>query len=288
MHAVLALTARHLQEKLPSLSSPHYDYKVREAHHLQKSLSTFSPKFNTTIHEHQDAVLATSFLLFFHSCSVIPTTLPTCPCADPSFTFLRGIQSIVADGAHIAHSGRYSTLVEPRVPASVTLPRGCSSPAVHLMQRIYDLPLNSPYLKNIPIYTERVQTLAPHLSPLEQGEESEDLLLSVLRWQALCPHAFVDLINAHDHIALVILAHYYAAVKFIISRSPKKWWWLQKKPGRMVQVIADYVGPAWTGWMEWARGEDGVGEGKRWSGRGQMIVWAWGGLKVTSSMPPCE
>ncbi|OAG09324.1 uncharacterized protein CC84DRAFT_1193198 [Paraphaeosphaeria sporulosa] len=261
MHAVLALAARHLQDA-PQLSGGHppYDYKIREAHHLQKTLSTFSHAFNNRIHPNQDAVLATSFLLFFHMSSIIdvnPST--THPCEDTSFTFLRGIQAVVADGSHVAHSGRYKSLVAPPAHSPVIIPRTKASPGpvalfAHL---IHNLPPLSPFLQKRETYIERFESLMPHLSASTaqdlDDEPLEELLLSLLRWQALCPSLFIDMIKAHDCIALVILAHFYAAIGFIVSQVKNRWWWFQRKPHRMVENIAEHVGPAWDIWLQWPR-----------------------------------
>lgn len=261
MHAILTLAARHLQEApRTSKNHPRYDYKALEAHHLQKTLSNFSHTFNNRIHENQDAVLATSFLLLFHVSSVLNISPPpTQPCEDASFTFLRGIQSIVADGSHIAHSGRYKTLVAPPVLSPAILPRteACTGPGTLFIQLINNLPPRSSYIQNREIYVERFESLTLHLSSATaqdlKAEALEELLLSFLRWQALCPLMFVDLVKAHDSIALVILAHYYAAVGFILSQVKNKWWWFQKKPRHMVKIIGEYIGPAWGPWLEWPR-----------------------------------
>ncbi|KAH7112794.1 hypothetical protein B0J11DRAFT_597580 [Dendryphion nanum] len=261
MHAILTLAARHLQETTQSENHPSYNYRVLEAHHLQKTLSNFSHAFNDHIHANQDAVLATSFLLFFHaSSSVRDINVPsTQPCEDASFTFLRGIQSVVADGSHIAHSGRYKTLVAPPLPSPIILPRteACTGPGILFIQLINNLPPRSPYVQNREIYIEQFESLTLHLSTSTardlKAEALEELLFSFLRWQALCPPVFVDLVKAHDVIALVILAHYYAAVGFVLSQVKNKWWWFQRKPRHMVKIIGEYVGPAWAAWLEWPR-----------------------------------
>ncbi|KAF1948814.1 hypothetical protein CC80DRAFT_485591 [Byssothecium circinans] len=261
MHAILALAARHLQEA-PQMHENHplYDYKVLEAHHLRKALSGFSHTFNNNIHANQDAVLATSFLLLFHVSSVLNINPPPKqPCEDASFTFLRGIQSIVADGSHIAHSGRYKSLLAPPVLSPVIFPRteACTWPDTLFIQLINDLPPASSYIQNKEVYIERFESLTLYLSTLTvqglRAEALEELLLSFLKWQALCPPVFVDLVKAHDSVALVILAYYYAAVGLILSQVNNKWWWFQKKPRHMVQIIGEHIGPAWDAWLDWPR-----------------------------------
>jgi len=261
MHAILALAARHLQEAPKTHEShPPYEYDVLEAYHLQKALSNFSQTFSHHAHANQDAMLATSFLLFFHVSSALNINPPQAqPCEDASFTFLRGIQSIVAAGSLIAHSGCYRTLVAAPVPSPVIVPQAevCLEPGSAFIQLISNLPPESPHIKNREIYIERFESLTLHLSAstahgLKAGA-LEELLFSFLRWQALCPPAFVGLVKAHDAIALVVLAHYYAAVGSVLSRVDNKWWWFRKKPRHMVKTIGKYIGPAWAAWLEWPR-----------------------------------
>ncbi|PVH95186.1 hypothetical protein DM02DRAFT_618055 [Periconia macrospinosa] len=261
MHAILALAARHLQEApRASKNQLQRNYGIREAYHLQKALSSFSDTFNHDIHANQDAVLATSFLLFFHVSSVINIDpLPKQPCEDASFTFLRGIRSVVADGSRLAHSGRYKTLVAPPVYSSAKVSPletyiGRNSEFLQLMNSLHP---QSPYLHNREIYIERFKSLMLHLSIFmsrnSKAEGLEEKLLNLLRWQALCPAVFVELVKADDPIALIIMAHYHAAVESTLSQARNKWWWFQRKPRHMVQVIGEYIGPAWDSWLEWPR-----------------------------------
>jgi hypothetical protein len=261
MHAILAISARHIQEAWhPSQNHPQYDFKVLEAHHFQKTLSNFSDTFSANIHSNQDAVLATSFLLFFHACSALDiNTSPARPCEDASFTFLRGIRSIVANGSHIAHGGPFKALVDPPLLLPILFPRAVpfTGPGALFISLLGSLPPFSPFLENRQIYIERIESLTLYLyTPTAQdlgAEAVEEFLLSYLRWQAFCPTEFVSLVKAHDAIALIILAHYYAAVGFILPAVKDRWWWWQNKPRCMVHAIGEYIGPAWTAWMEWPR-----------------------------------
>ncbi|KAH8886601.1 hypothetical protein GQ53DRAFT_827915 [Thozetella sp. PMI_491] len=261
MHAILTLSAHHLQDLgRTSPSQTTYDFKSLEAHHLQVSLSTLSDKIKYSILSIQDAVLATSFLLCFHACSAI-TTAPASeqPCEDASFTFLRGIQSIVADGSRTAHSGCFRVLVAPPPLLPNLSPPGVplKGPGALFMILLNGLPSSSAHLEHRNIYVERIESLSPYLALSSaqslDAEALEELLLSCLRWQAFCPPQFVALVKAHDIIALIILAHYYAIVGFMLSKLRDKWWWWRKKPVYMVHAISDYIGFDWALWVEWPR-----------------------------------
>ncbi|CAH0024563.1 unnamed protein product, partial [Clonostachys rhizophaga] len=103
MHAILVLSARHLQEIERYAHNPSlYNYGLLEAHHLKNALSRFNKQFQSSISANQDAALATSFLLCFHACSTVHMNPLAAPLQDSSLTFLRGIRSIVASHHHAA------------------------------------------------------------------------------------------------------------------------------------------------------------------------------------------
>jgi hypothetical protein len=256
MHAILALSARHLQERYDDSSG--YDYKLLEGNHLQNALTSFRSAVNANVMSSQDAFLATSFLLFFHACADAATSAdPPRPCEDNSFIYLRGLRSIVVDNSHAAHSGRFRSLVaEPHLLPLVlqpAVPR--QGPGAVFVGLLSSLPLQSPFAQNRELYMERIESLTPYFFlPEARSDDTEildELLMSCLRWQVFCSAEYVALVQGHDIIALVILAHYYAVVGSLLAGAEDKWWWLRRKPMNMVRDIARYVGRNWASWMEW-------------------------------------
>lgn len=257
MHAILALSARHLQKVPSSLTSgpeSDPDYRALEAYHHQEALTAFRSSFHDTVHLNPDAVLAASFILSFHACSILdfkPTAI--IPAEDTSFTFLRGIRTIVGDRPEVAQSGRFQALIEPRfflpsVPPTL-------GPGAQLMNLLNNLPSTYPSVFHHDTYVERIESLTLYMATsTSNGLEPsvlEELLSCFLRWQSTCPVEYVELVKDLDTIALVILAHYYAAAAYLLSRNRGKWWWWHEKPAYMVETIADYLGIGWEDWIEW-------------------------------------
>lgn len=256
MHAILTLSARHLQKVPCSLTSgPEPDYKLLEQYHHHEALTAFHADFQNNAQSNQDAVLATSFLLSFHACSVLDFKL-VIPAEDSSLTFLRYIPSVLADRPDTTQNGRFQVLVEPRLFLPHVTPS--MGPGAQFMSLLNHLPQDSPALVHREIYVERIESLTLYLSTSTskdlQPSVLEELLSCFLRWQSLCPAEFVDLVGELDGIALVILAHYYAAAAYLLSRNRGKWWWWHEKPGYMVGTIGDYLGREWEHWMQWPRG----------------------------------
>jgi len=260
MHALLGLSARHLQESHRYAHSPsRYNYELLEAHHMDNALSSFNKKFQSSISANQDAALAASFLLCFHACSTAHMNPRTAPLQDSSLTFLRGIRSIVASHHRAAHSGVFKCLVTPPLLTRRSFPRVVPStgPGAHFLNLLNGLPRLPSFLKNREVYEECIESLAPYLSLAEEQDETRkeslELFLCFLEWQAFCPAKFVSLVNTHDPIALILLAYFYAAAGSGLSEAKSRWWWWQNKPSYMVQAIDEKLGSAWTIWMEWPR-----------------------------------
>ncbi|KAH6678757.1 hypothetical protein F5X68DRAFT_212620 [Plectosphaerella plurivora] len=263
MHAILALSARHLQEHHRAVDDrPEYDYKLLEGDHLQKALKLFGSVVSTNLASSQDAQIATSFLLFFHACADVTSGGdPSQPCEDTTFTFLRGIRSIVLNNPRAAHSGRFKSLVaKPQLVPTVfpsAVPQ--QGPGVVLRYLLESLPRQSPFTKNRALYVERIESLTVYFSLLEEHSDDaqilDELLVSCLRWQVFCTAEYAAMAQRHDIVALVILAHYYAVVASLLAevKPEDKWWWLRRKPVHMVRSIGKYVGPDWAAWVEWPR-----------------------------------
>ncbi len=209
------------------------DYQLLEEHHHREAVIAFHSTFQTNIHSNQDAVLAASYILSFHACSILdfkPTVV--IPVEDTSFTFLRSIRSIVGARPATENNGRFQILLEPRLFMPNVTPS--IGPGAQFMNLLNRLPLTSPAIIHRETYVERIESLTLYLSTSTskdlQPSVLEELLACFLRWQSMCPSEYVDLVGELDGIALVILAHYYAAAAYLLSRNRGKWWWWHEKP----------------------------------------------------------
>ncbi|CZT02607.1 hypothetical protein WAI453_002123 [Rhynchosporium graminicola] len=258
MHTILALSARHLQKVPCSLiSGPEPDYKLLEEYHHHEAVTAFHADFQSNLQSNRDALIAASFLISFHACSILdfnPTAV--LPARDTSLTFLRYIPSILADRPIAAQSGPFQILVEPRLFLPHVTPS--MGPGAQFMSLLNHLPTDAPALVHRDTYIERIESLTLYLSTSTskdlQPSVLEELLSCFLRWQSMCPSEFITLLDELDGIALVLLSYYYAAVAYLLSSNRGKWWWCHEKPAYMVGTIGDYLGRDWAHWMEWPRG----------------------------------
>ncbi|KAF2824744.1 hypothetical protein CC86DRAFT_407899 [Ophiobolus disseminans] len=257
MHALLCLSARHLQST--HRHPPLYNYALLEAHHLNHALSSFNKHFQSSISANQDAALAASFLLCFHACATVHMDAHTPAFQDSSLAFLRGIRSIVGSHHQAARRGVFKTLVAPPRLTRRFVPRNvpCTGPFAHFIKLLNNLPPMPHVLENRDVYDECVASLAPFLALAAEQDDTRtedlELLLCVLEWQAFCPAKFVGLVNTHDPITLILLAYFYATAGSVLAGAKSRWWWWQSKPRYMVRAIDEYLGSAWTVWMDWPR-----------------------------------
>ncbi|TAQ85777.1 hypothetical protein B7494_g5896 [Chlorociboria aeruginascens] len=252
MHALLAFTARHLHLlENPTSTESSSDWTIRETYHLHQSLSTYHTKFIVDIQPNQTAVLGTSFLLAFHACSRLDfNPFSAIPSEDTSFTFLGGVRSIVANAPRLSRKGMFKSIITPPL---IYIPlHPLDGPGFHLITLIEAEQFDSERKET---YIERIKSLTLYLSTgtseIVGHEAQQEFLLYILRWQSFCPAEFVSLVKAYDPIALIILAHYYAAAGYAMANAMQKWWWWEKKPTYMVRTISNFLGDAWVSWMEW-------------------------------------
>jgi hypothetical protein len=262
------------------MSSPH-DYDQLETHHLQKALSTYHPSLEAPNPQNPEAVVSTSFILYFYMCSVMDfDPFAVIPVEDTSFKYLRGICSVITSGPDVRMK---ITLFRSLVARPVHFPYFMEEtypvmgPASVLVNFLDDIPTYSHLLRienSREIYRNRMMSLAPYLvactKPGLIDEAFEELLVGFKRWQANVPIELDLLVQAFDPMALVLLAHFYAAIGTVMSRMSYTWWWWQEKPGfsepfpillhfiqeltiLVVNTIARYLGSEWDVCMAWPK-----------------------------------
>ncbi|KAG9239529.1 hypothetical protein BJ875DRAFT_436529 [Amylocarpus encephaloides] len=262
-HAILALSARQLRKSPTAATlSSHYDYKQLEDHHLQTALSTYHPTDVDV--QNPEAIVSTSFILYFHMCSVLDfDPFAPIPKEDTSFLYLRGICSVITSGPDVKQKiTLFRDLIEKpyHFPYFLQESFPVAGPAKVLVDVLDSLPDDSAFLPakdSREIYRSRITSLAPYLvacskPDLVQGAIQE-LLVGFKRWQAHCPLSFDVLVQNFEPIALLVLAHFYAAIGTAMIRMDRIWWWWQEKHGFMVDNIARFLGPEWDACMAWPK-----------------------------------
>ena len=83
------------------------------------------------------------------------------------------------------------------------------------------------------------------------GAPPNALLLYLVHWLSFLPDEFIILVNSHDPKALVIMAHYYAVLAFVLSKWKRELWWMRERPVYMIEHIAEFLDTEWQVWMQW-------------------------------------
>ncbi|KFY07660.1 hypothetical protein V492_06945 [Pseudogymnoascus sp. VKM F-4246] len=253
MHALLMTSSAHLNRLNPET---YRDYNAVSTKHLQHSLHSFrnalrSPTF---VANNFDAVLATTILFLMQACSN-PVFDPVNGTADALLQHSSGLFDII----RFHPSEEPPTIFHPIcTPKLVRAAMPDSGPARGLIQMVesYALSFGVPD-PNEKIYMVVITSLAPIMDavisqPPYGGAPPNALLLYFIHWLSFLPPEFVVLVNSYDPKALVIMAHYYAVVAFVLSNWKSGWWWLRDRPEYMIKNISEFV--ALSGcdvWMEW-------------------------------------
>ncbi|KFY09574.1 hypothetical protein V492_05433 [Pseudogymnoascus sp. VKM F-4246] len=250
MHAILMTSSTQLQHLNPDSYEEH---RVESNKHLQASLRSFRGALNspTYVTNNFEAVLATTFLFLMHSASN-PTFDPSQPGMDSFLQHACGLYDIVRYNPANVPRSPFAPLCKPMLLPDIS---PISGPG-------YDLSL---MIKTTnPLYTDSsfgcyeaiIKSLTPILEIVESelpfgGASPDALVLYLVHWLSFLPGEFVILTNSHDTKALVIMAHYYAALAFVLSRWKKGWWWLRERPVFMIEQTNAFLGEDWEIWMKW-------------------------------------
>lgn len=253
MHALLMTSASHLNRLNPET---YQDYNAVSTKYLQHSLRSFRNALSspTFVANNFDAVLATTFLFLIQACSN-PIFDPENGTADAMLKHSSGLFDII----RFHPNEELLTIFQPIcTPKLVRAAMPDSGPARSLIQMVesYALAFGVPD-PNDKFYMGVITSLAPIMDavisqPPYGGAPPNALLLYFIHWLSFLPPEFVVLINSYDPRSLVIMAHYYAVVAFVLSNWKSGWWWLRDRPEYMIKNIASFVGLSRCRvWMEW-------------------------------------
>ncbi|OBT44489.1 hypothetical protein VE00_04907 [Pseudogymnoascus sp. WSF 3629] len=250
MHAVLMTSSTQLQRHNPASYEEH---RVESNKHLQASLRSFRSALNspTYVTNNFEAVLATTFLFLMHSGSN-PTFDPSQPGMDGFLQHACGLYDIIRYNPGCVPRSPFAPLCTPMLLPDISPDSGPG----------YDLSLmikttNSHYANSdFGSYGSIINSLTPILEIVESelpfgGASPDALVLYLVHWLSFLPSEFVILTNSHQPKALVIMAHYYAALAFVLAKWHKGWWWLRERPVFMIEQTDAFLGEDWEVWMKW-------------------------------------
>ncbi|KAL5345334.1 hypothetical protein ACLOAV_009705 [Pseudogymnoascus australis] len=253
MHAVLMTSASHLQRLNPETQQ---DYKALSTKHLHHSLRSFRNALSsrTYVANNFEAVVATTFL-FLMQASSNPIFDPENATIDAMLQHSSGLYDIIRYHPKQAPFTIFQPICTPKL-VRAAMPD--SDPARGLIQMIENHALEYGVTDpNAKFYLGVIKSLSPVLDavisrPPFGGAPPNALLLYFIHWLSFIPPEFVILVNSYDPKALVIMAHYYAVVAFVLSNWKNGWWWLRDRPEYMIKNIAAFVNPSgWGVWMKW-------------------------------------
>ncbi|EPS37397.1 hypothetical protein H072_8899 [Dactylellina haptotyla CBS 200.50] len=106
------------------------------------------------------------------------------------------------------------------------------------------------------IYQKVLLSLLPLLEAVRNAPDSihmdmtSNISCALVAWPATQPDRYIELVQRKDPKALIILAHYYAAMCHL---DLDQCWWLQGRPTAMCQSICREMGDAYPHLMRWPR-----------------------------------
>lgn len=250
MHAILMTSSTQLQR----LNSASYEeHKIESNKHLQASLRSFRSALNspTYVSNNFEAVLATTFLFLMHSCSN-PTFDPSQPGMDGFLQHACGLYDIIRYNPSCVPRSPFAPLCTPMLLPDIS-PNSGPGYDLSLMIKTTNPLYTNPGFGS---YEAIIKSLTPILEIVESelpfgGASPNALVLYLVHWLSFLPSDFVILVNSHDAKALVIMAHYYAALAFVLARWKRGWWWLRERPVYMIEQTDEFLGEDWEVWMKW-------------------------------------
>ncbi|EGX49110.1 hypothetical protein AOL_s00079g64 [Orbilia oligospora ATCC 24927] len=106
------------------------------------------------------------------------------------------------------------------------------------------------------IYQKVLLSLLPLLEAVRTAPDSihmdmtSNISCALVAWPAMQPDRYIELVQRKDPKALIILAHYYAAMCHL---DLDQCWWLQGRPNAMCRAICREIGDAYSHLMRWPR-----------------------------------
>lgn len=124
--------------------------------------------------------------------------------------------------------------------------QGQTRPTQHAINNLHSL-LNKLYPPNHQTHQIFSSTLS-HLSKLLTGLDTDAELVSLsFMWVCDVPAEFIELVQDHDPLALVVLAHYCVVLHRLRER-----WWVATWGERVLDDINGILGVSWSRELEWA------------------------------------
>jgi hypothetical protein len=251
MHAILMCSASHL-EKISPDPKP---YTLRATFHLYQALASYRQILREEdFLPFSDAIIATSFLLVIQAAAAYKFD-PLNPADDRLLSLGLGISSIVQ---HVRFESRINTFKRILTPPLILPPKvPTSGPAFRLIMMIDENRQRHESSGNYDVYMKAIARVTPMVECatefLELDEFAHEALMNhFIRWQSFISSQFVALVSSYDPDALVIMAHFYAALDFVRKRcTTRRWWWYEERPWSFCSQVFLHLGSRYATYMSW-------------------------------------
>lgn len=253
LHGLLALSALHMSQTQES--SPSSSFGDLARNHQSVALSSYIPLLRDINRNNSNALFAFSAVLgatsfaFLQQPEEQPSSHDFVKGVADIFELLVGSTVIAVEGRTWLKSGNMSSLLTPHPFLSKELSH-CSFDAKESLDAIINRarPRGSP--ADTPTAEETWSTYASsaeQLGSLFPARADRTIAMGkVVGWPALAGSPLIYKLKHLDPVALIILAHYGAALHL-----NEHIWYLRGLGNRLVRAIADIVDEEWQPYLRW-------------------------------------
>jgi hypothetical protein len=206
---------------------------------------------SSSIANNVDAIIGTAFLLIIQAYSQPTFQIEPSWEIDSLLPHSNGIFQIVRKTREHALSCIFQSICVPKLLPLVFPTMGPGLDLIFMVRMnssdsVADQKILTAVIESLTIVVEAI-TSRPNLG----NTPPSSLLVYLVQWLSFLPPPFVALVNERDPKALIIMAYYYSAVAFLLSKLKHGWWWMRERPVYMVRHISDFLGDQWEVWMRW-------------------------------------
>lgn len=249
MHGILALAALHLAYLQPSSSA-------RQLQTCDKHQAIALEKFRSILlspvdPQSADARFALSAVLsvssMARSCAGVDSAALDVNTIAELFILTRGIRDMIQLSAEHIRTGPLATLLHVRRCPELTeisLPPSVSAQFEAIQHMLATYGLDSNALNHCQDALLELRGIYQNIAHVLRTGNIE--LGDLSRWQVLVSMEYITLVQAHNLPALVILAHYAAAMTAVHTA-----WYTQIWAERALRGINDALGGSMQEWMRW-------------------------------------
>lgn len=257
LHGLLALSALHFRHINPQIRHSMYGDIARN--HQSLALSAYIPLLQEINQENSNALFAFSAILGATSFAFLQDPEEQSSSSQDLiksfidiFELLVGSTVIAVEGRDWLRSGTLSSMLRPN-PFLLRGTSDCSPDAKASLDAVLDcvkpIDQSSSSAMNAPTEIDIYASCTEQLTELFPAANTPVAMDKVIGWPALVGYPLISKLKQFDPVALIILAHYGAALHV-----NDHIWYLKDLGNRLVRAISDTIGDAWKPYLSWPLG----------------------------------